>query len=110
MAIPAPNVDTTKRADRVHDVADCTSAALNLTTVADKGNFAAQMVRFFNNDTVSRSVTVTPEYGANVVIVIGAGQQYETAFPVKNIVSATGSAVVSALCMWWAGNSSAFNR
>lgn len=101
--------------DFVHPVADCTSAALNVTTISQKPHSAAQRIRFFNADTAIRTVTVTPELGSamatfNVAVPIPAGGDYTTEFPISTIVSATGSAVVSAIVMWWVGSSTRINK
>lgn len=118
MAQAAPKVHTTRSADFVHAVADCTAAALNLTTISEKPKCAAQRVRFFNGSSdASETVTVTPELGPNqtpfnVTFLVGPRQDYTTEFPIKTIVSATdaGDGVVSAVVMWWYGTGIDINK
>jgi hypothetical protein len=117
-ADPAPKGPFNRACDFVYSVDDCSSAALNMTTISEKAYHAPQRVRFFNSSTdAAESVTVTPELSPgqntfNVVIPIAPLGEYTTSFPVAKIVSATsgGDGVVSAIAMWWTGGSVRINK
>lgn len=111
MAVPAPRIETTRTGDLVHDVASLAGMAgdLDLTTISGKPKHAAQLVRLNNATGAALSAVLTPEKGSDVTVVVNAGQQYETPFAVKVLVK-SGSGALSAIIVWWLGNSGEINK
>ena len=108
MADPAPQADTGRTATSAHSIADLSSGNVDLTAISLKPNFAAQLVRLNNATTGTLSAVLTPENGADLTVVVNAGQNYEVTVPIKTIKNTSGA--LSALAYWWAGATLRINK
>lgn len=103
-----PQADTGKTATSAHNIADLSSANVDLTAISLKPKFAAQLVRLNNATAGTLSAVMTPENGADITVPVNAGQQYEVTVPIKTIKNTSGA--LSALVYWWAGATLDINK
>lgn len=108
MADAAPQADLSKTATCVHSIADLSSGNVDLTAISGKGVFGAQRVRLCNATAAALSAIMTPENGADLVVVVPANDDYDVTVPIKTIKNTSGA--LSALCYWWLGATLRINK
>lgn len=104
----APQADTSKTATSAHNIADLSSANVDLTAITAKPKFAAQLVRLCNATAAALSAVLTPENGSDITVPVPPNDHYEVKVPIKTIKNTSGA--LSALVYWWAGGTLDINK